>query len=51
MNIDERIEALTHSVELLWQMHQDREKTYAVLINQLAGIAKSHDGGPAEPDV
>jgi hypothetical protein len=26
MNIDERIEALTHSVELLASLHQDNEK-------------------------
>ncbi|HWF45950.1 MAG TPA: hypothetical protein VG168_03005 [Bryobacteraceae bacterium] len=43
MNIDERIEALTHSVELLSQMHQDNEKTYATLFNQLAKIAESHE--------
>lgn len=29
MDIDARIEALTCSVELLSQMHQDNEKTYA----------------------
>jgi hypothetical protein len=43
MNIDERIEALTHGVELLSQMHQDNEKTYAMLFNQLAKIAESHE--------
>ena len=26
MNIDERLEALTHSVELLAEMHKDNEK-------------------------
>ena len=43
MTIDERIEALTHSVELLSQMHQDNEKTHAKLFTQLAGIAESHE--------
>ncbi len=43
MNIDERIEALTHSVELLSQMHQDNEKTYAKLFNRLATIAEAHE--------
>jgi hypothetical protein len=28
MNIDERLEALTHSVELLAQMHRDNEERY-----------------------
>lgn len=50
MNIDQRIEALTHSVELLSQMHQDNEKTYAKLfrrnaklLNRLANIALAHE--------
>ena len=28
MNIDQRLEALTHSVELLAQMHGDNERKY-----------------------
>ncbi len=44
MNIDERIEALTHSVELLSQMHQDNEKTYTRIFKQLADIVESHEG-------
>ena len=44
MDIDQRIEALTHSVELFSQMHQDNEKTYAKLFHQLATIAASHEG-------
>ena len=43
MTIDERIEALTHSVELLSQMHQDNEKTYAKLFQQMANILESHE--------
>jgi hypothetical protein len=50
MNIDERIEALTertealtHNVGLLSQMHQDNEKTYARLFNQLARIPAAHE--------
>ncbi|MBV9611685.1 MAG: hypothetical protein JO091_04400 [Acidobacteriaceae bacterium] len=34
-NIDQRIEALTHSVELLSQMHQDNEKRYNRMFEQL----------------
>ena len=30
MTIDERLEALTHSVELLAQMHLDRDREYQV---------------------
>ena len=36
MTIDERIEALTESVELLSHMHQDNEKKYAELFQQIA---------------
>lgn len=43
MTIDERIEALTQSVELLSQMHQDNEKTYAQIFKQLADIAEPHE--------
>ncbi len=43
MNIDERIEALTHSVESLSQMHQDNVKTYSRLFQQLASIAEAHE--------
>lgn len=51
MTIDERIEALTHSVELLSQMHQDNEKRYASYfgtiaeaIRRLTDIAADHEG-------
>ena len=47
MNIDERIEALTQSVELLSYMHQENEKRFAEFaetasrqIAQLTGIAE-----------
>ncbi len=50
MNIDERIEALTHSVELLSQMHQDNEKRHASYfgaisdaITRLTDMAESHE--------
>ena len=43
MTIDERIKALTQSVELLSQMHQDNEKKYLQLFEQLARIAESHE--------
>ena len=50
MTIDERIEALTHSVELLSQMHQDNEKRYANYfgtiadaIKRLTDIATNHE--------
>ncbi len=49
-NIDQRIEALTHSVELLSQMHQDSEKRYnrmfeqlVTVTEQLAHIAENHE--------
>jgi peptidoglycan hydrolase CwlO-like protein len=35
MTIDERIEALTQSVELLSQMHQDNEKRYNLMFERL----------------
>jgi len=35
MTLDERIEALTQSVELLSQMHQDNEKRYDRMFEQL----------------
>lgn len=38
MNIDDRIEALTQSVELLSQMHQDNEKRYNAWFEQLVSI-------------
>ena len=41
MNIDQRIEALTQSVELLSQMHQDNEKRYAKQFDQLTSISES----------
>jgi hypothetical protein len=34
MTIDERIEALTQSVDLLAQMHQDSEREYKELFRQ-----------------
>ena len=50
MTIDERIEALTHSVELLSQMHQNNEKRYTQLfgsiadaIQRLTRIAEDHE--------
>lgn len=49
MNIDERIEALTQSVELLSGMHQDNEKRHVQYFNaiseaitRLTGIAEDH---------
>ena len=51
MTIDERIEALTQSVELLSQMHQDNEKRYNRMFEQLVSmnerlvrIVEDHDG-------
>jgi hypothetical protein len=44
MNIDERIEALTQSVELLARMHQDNEKRYNRLFERLVSIAENHEG-------
>jgi hypothetical protein len=58
MTIDERIEALTQSVELLAKMHEDNEKRYArmfrdsavrlarleELMDLLTHIAINHDG-------
>lgn len=57
MNIDERIGALTHSVQLLAQMHIDNEKAQAerskkldsqlsrmiTAISKLADIANNHE--------
>ena len=50
MNIDQRIEALTHSVELLSHMHQDNEKRYTEYfrvvsesLQTLTRIAESHE--------
>ena len=50
MSLDERLEALTHSVELLAQMHQDNERKYDErfhkildVIEKLAQIAESHE--------
>ena len=50
MTIDERIEALTQSVELLSRMHQDNEKRYNRMFEQLISmtdrlirIAEDHD--------
>ena len=51
MTIDERIEALTQSVELLSQMHQDNEKRYNRMFEQLVSmnerlvrIVEDHEG-------
>jgi hypothetical protein len=50
MTIDERLEALTHSVELLAVMHKDLEQQTAQrfaetleFINQLARVAAAHE--------
>lgn len=43
MTVDERIEALTQSAELLSRMHQDNEKTCSKLFAQLAAIAESRE--------
>jgi DNA-binding SARP family transcriptional activator len=39
MTIDERIEALTQSVKLLFEMHQDNEKRYERMFERLTRIA------------
>jgi 3-methyladenine DNA glycosylase Tag len=38
MNIDQRIETLTQSVELLSQMHQENEKRYNRMFEQLVSM-------------
>ena len=46
MNIDERLEALTHSVELLGGLHKDNEQRMAQLMdtmNRLANIVIVHE--------
>ena len=50
MNLDERLEALTHTVELLAQMRIDDERKYEErfhrildAIEKLAQIAESHE--------
>lgn len=43
MTIDERIEALTQSVELLSQMHQDNEKRYNLMFERLTRIVEIHE--------
>ncbi|MGA3016485.1 MAG: hypothetical protein ABSF62_05145 [Bryobacteraceae bacterium] len=50
MSIDERIQALTESLELLSSLHRDLEKQTAArfaevgqFINQLAHIAAAHE--------
>jgi hypothetical protein len=40
MNLDERLEALTHSVELLATMHKDGEKRMERLEGLVTGIAE-----------
>jgi flagellar capping protein FliD len=48
LTIDERIEALTHSVELLSQMHQDNERKYEerfarmeTLLERIVGVQET----------
>lgn len=43
MTLDERIEALRQSVELLSQMHQDNEKRYDRMFERLANISEDLD--------
>lgn len=50
MNLDERIQALTQSVELLSRIHQDNEKRYELkfefydrLLERLVHIAENHE--------
>lgn len=46
MTIDERIEALTQSVELIASFHKDNEKRMALMmdaITRLANIAGNHE--------
>jgi hypothetical protein len=38
VTIDERIEALTQSVDLLAHMHQDKEKRYNLMFERLASM-------------
>ena len=40
MNIDERLEALTHSVELLAEMHKGTEKQIKRLGKYIRGVAQ-----------
>ena len=40
MTIDERIEALTQSVELLAQMHRDNERKYEERFARLEGLTE-----------
>lgn len=40
MTIDERIEALTQSVELLAQMHRDNERKYEERFTRLESLAE-----------
>lgn len=40
MNIDERLEALTHSVELLAAMHKDTERQLKRLGNYIRGVSQ-----------
>jgi hypothetical protein len=46
MTLDERLEALAHSVELLSSMHKDNEKRMAQMMDaiaRLANIAAAHE--------
>ena len=46
MNIDERLEALTHSVELLGSFHKDNEERMGRLVEamtRLADIVANHE--------
>ena len=64
MDIDQRIEALTQSVELMAQMHQDNEKKYEErfawydqmlqrhegLFERLVAIAENHERRIRDPE-
>lgn len=43
MTIDERVEALTQSVELLASMHRDNETVFKDLFNRMGRILERHD--------
>jgi hypothetical protein len=43
MNIDERLEALTQSVELLAAMHRDTEKRNAAALDQMRAAARQNE--------
>jgi hypothetical protein len=43
MTIDERVEALTQSVELLAAMHKENEAVFKDLFNRMGRILERHD--------